>query len=159
MERKWCPKSSFVQAGKGITEGRTGQNMTNAFKDPKNTNLDGEATEWRLCKPSGCRLNTTLVKLTPTLTRNRKLTLSKYFWMRYDLPPVTSNQQYRWMIVHALFIVSSVSLLLLSQHFMTYSTELLWCHMENTWLCMSLLRMYNFHRPSVSWGDSALTYH
>ena len=45
----------------------------------------------------------------PLLTRNRKLTLSKYFWMPYALPPVTSNQQYRWMVVHALFIVSNVS--------------------------------------------------
>ena len=58
--------SSFVQAAKGITEGTTGQNMTNACKDPKNTSLDCEATEWRLYRPSGCMLNTTSVKLTPT---------------------------------------------------------------------------------------------
>ena len=51
---------------KGIKEGRTGQNMAKLSKEPKNISLDGEATEWRLCKRSGCRLNTTSVKLTPT---------------------------------------------------------------------------------------------
>ena len=61
-----CPKSSFVQAPKGITEGRTCQNVTNLSKEPTNRSLDGEATEWRLCQPSGCMLNTTSVKLTPT---------------------------------------------------------------------------------------------
>ena len=50
-----------LQAVKGITEGRTGQNMTSVSKEPKNVSLDGEATEWRLWKPSGSRLNTTSV--------------------------------------------------------------------------------------------------
>ena len=57
---------------------------TCASREPKYRGLDGEATECRLCKHSGCVLNTDYIllhksssseKLTSTLTRNRKLTL------------------------------------------------------------------------------------
>ena len=66
----------------------------------------------------------TLVKLAPTADKKQINCQNISEW--HALPPVTSNQQYRWMVVHALFIASNVS------HFMTYSTELLWVA---TWCC------------------------